>query len=120
MAGQTDYASGNQYTVADTQTEAIPPENPVDPLKDILRDLRKSMQQGMPAGNDYGIDDPLKEELDAIRIQQKSRLTEVSGQKERHKTLLFGADKWEMCIRDSSYTNRDAILQLPRHLRPLP
>ena len=94
MAGQTDYASGAQYAAADTQTEAIPPENPVDPLKDILRDLRKSMQHGIPAGNDYGIDDPLKEELDAIRVQQKSRLTEVSGQEERHETLLFGADKW--------------------------
>lgn len=94
MAGQTDYASGDQYAAADTQTEAIPPENPVDPLKDILRDLRKSMQHGIPAGNDYGIDDPLKEELDAIRVQQKSRLTEVSGQEERHETLLFGADKW--------------------------
>ena len=94
MAGQTDYASGDQYAAADTQTEAIPPENPVDPLKDILRDLRKSMQQGIPAGNDYGIDDPLKEELDAVRVQQKSRLTEVSDQEERHETLLFGADKW--------------------------
>ena len=52
------------------------------------------MQHGIPAGNDYGIDDPLKEELDAIRVQQKSRLTEVSGQEERHETLLFGADKW--------------------------
>lgn len=95
---QTEYISYDSYAAAgmqtEMQTESIPPENPVDLLKEILRDLRKSMRQGMPAGEDYGIADPIGEELEMIRSQQTTQLTDVSAQRERRKTLLFGADKW--------------------------
>ena len=73
---------------------AWPPENPVDPLKDILHDLRRSMVSGQPVFNDYDIADPLAAELEMIRQQQKTDRTQQSEQKERQKTLLFGADKW--------------------------
>ncbi len=80
--------------ITEKQMETIPPENPVDPLKDILRNLRKSLPQNTHATYDYGIDDPLKEELDDIRAKQSAQATLPSSQDDRQKTLLFGADKW--------------------------
>ncbi len=70
------------------------PENPVDPLKDIIRQLRTKMagRSQSPIQEDYGIDDPLEKELGEIRAD----LTEMdSFQKAKRKvTLPFGADKW--------------------------
>jgi peptide/nickel transport system permease protein len=43
-----------------------------------------------PAQDDYGIQDPIGPELAAIR----KSLTEISQEKAKHGTLVFGADKW--------------------------
>lgn len=72
------------------------PENPRDPLRDVIRKLRKDIQEQRPSGaaavQDYGIKDPLQADLDAIRAKRQA-----SGEKSqttREQTLLFGADKW--------------------------
>lgn len=72
----------------------VPPENPVDPLKDIIRDLRKEVSKGQPSTETYGIEDPLKTEMEEIRSQQSLEETAVSDDSGRLKTLPFGADKW--------------------------
>ncbi|MCL1886733.1 MAG: ABC transporter permease [Betaproteobacteria bacterium] len=72
----------------------IPPENPVDPLRDIIRQLRSEManQPQVPVMNDYGIPDPLEKELAEIRSAMKDG--GVASGVERKATLPFGADKW--------------------------
>lgn len=72
----------------------LPPENPVDPLRDVLRKLRKSMSPGQAVFDDYGIADPLQEELDTIRQAQQSDGIIAGSGEARRKTLPFGADKW--------------------------
>ncbi len=72
----------------------VPPENPVDPLKDIIRDLRKKVSTGQFSTETYGIEDPLKTEMEEIRSQQSLEETAVSDDSGRLKTLPFGADKW--------------------------
>lgn len=72
----------------------VPPENPVDPLKDIIRDLRKEVSTGQFSTETYGIEDPLKTEMEEIRSQQSLEETAVSDDSGRLKTLPFGADKW--------------------------
>ncbi len=72
----------------------VPPENPVDPLKDIIRDLRKEVSTGQFSTETYGIKDPLKTEMEEIRSQQSLEETAVSDDSGRLKTLPFGADKW--------------------------
>lgn len=82
--------NGNIATV-----EAAPPENPLDPLADVIRTLRasKTIAPSTPVvANDYGIVDPLQQELTEIR----SKLAR-DGSKAivaRKLTLPFGADKW--------------------------
>jgi len=70
------------------------PENPVDPLRDVIRQLRAEMvaQPSASVVNDYGIADPLEKELAEIRASMKEAGTESSH--ERKETLPFGADKW--------------------------
>lgn len=70
-----------------------PPENPLDPLKDILRELRGTSSSSQAAAvNDYGIKDPLEKEMTEIRAElAKSGVAAVG---ERKQTLVFGADKW--------------------------
>jgi peptide/nickel transport system permease protein len=75
--------------------EAPPPENPLDPLAEIIRTLRasKTVAPSTPVvANDYGIVDPLQQELTEIRtkLAQDGSKAIVA----RKLTLPFGADKW--------------------------
>ncbi|QER40328.1 ABC transporter permease [Acinetobacter suaedae] len=76
------------------QTEALP-ENPVDPLKDILQELNADIVQ-QHANNtsidDYGVIDPLAEDMWAINQQLGGQI--LDQQQELKTTLAFGADKW--------------------------
>jgi len=78
----------------DIEMEAPPPENPLDPLATIIRELRASSAppSATTAINDYGIRDPLENEMAQIRTE----LGRVSAkvQVERKASLPFGADKW--------------------------
>lgn len=94
-------AQAAQGHAMSSQPEAPPPENPVDPLKDILRELRADMAgavqpateaAGKGADSDYGIADPLEKELAEIRSDLSK--AGVKTVKERRQTLPFGADKW--------------------------
>ncbi|PUA16631.1 ABC transporter permease [Glaciimonas sp. PCH181] len=80
---------------AGTVTEAPPPENPLDPLADILRKLRASNTVSLTVpivANDYGIVDPLQQEMTAIRAKlAQGGATAITARK---LTLPFGADKW--------------------------
>lgn len=91
---QTGYTADEQAETDAVPVREVPPENPVDPLKDIIRDLRKEVSTGQPAAETYGIEDPLKTEMDEIRSQQSLEETAVSDDDGRLKTLPFGADKW--------------------------
>lgn len=91
--------SDNAAEVAEAEADAVPvrevpPENPVDPLKDIIRDLRKEVSGGQLSTETYGIEDPLKAEMEEIRSQQSKEETAVPDESGRQKTLPFGADKW--------------------------
>jgi peptide/nickel transport system permease protein len=78
-------AGGSQALAAE---EVPPPENPLDPLKDIIRELRG----GAAAPVDmYGVTDPLEKEMAEIRAQLGNTTAKVA---ERKATLPFGADKW--------------------------
>lgn len=73
--------------------EAPPPENPLDPLLDVIRELRQQLKSDAPVvANDYGIADPLAAEMAEIYAElAKSGQAVVT---ERATTLPFGADKW--------------------------
>ncbi|MFJ2987615.1 ABC transporter permease [Collimonas sp. NPDC087041] len=93
IGAQTDAERG--FSSNDTIKEAPPPENPVDPLRDILRDLRKSTTAAPPppvVANDYGIADPLADEMTEIRADLAKK--GASATLIRKPTLPFGADKW--------------------------
>ncbi len=74
------------------------PENPRDPLRDVIRQLRKEIREHRPstgpAVQDYGIKDPLQADLDAIRSQRQQQDAGNDRAGIRQETLLFGADKW--------------------------
>lgn len=75
------------------QTEAPPPDNPLDPLADILRQLRKIPDSQIPViVDDYGIADPLAKEMSEIYAELAK--TGKASVAERVTTLPFGADKW--------------------------
>ena len=76
------------------QAEAPPPENPLDPLKDVIRELRASGgTAAVPAVvDDYGIKDPLAQEMAEIRAELSKKGAQAAT--ERKATLPFGADKW--------------------------
>ncbi|AEK63006.1 ABC transporter permease [Collimonas fungivorans] len=93
MGAQTDAERG--FSDNDAVVEAPPPENPVDPLRDILRDLRKSGTVAIAppvVANDYGIADPLAAEMAEIRADLAKKGGSVVLA--RKPTLPFGADKW--------------------------
>lgn len=72
-------------------TEAPPPENPLDPLKDILRELR-GQSTSSPADVDmYGVTDPLAKDMAEIRTKLGNTAGKAAARKA---TLPFGADKW--------------------------
>ncbi|MBR7793595.1 ABC transporter permease [Undibacterium sp. FT147W] len=73
-------------------TQASPAENPLDPLKDVLRDLRQKTSGQTEPLDFYGINDPLAKEMADINAAlAKSGKAVVA---ERANTLPFGADKW--------------------------
>ncbi len=79
-------------TSVDKRLDGPPPENPFDPLADVIRELRATITPAAPAVNDYGIPDPLEKELSEIRRElDKSAKKAVT---QRQTTLPFGADKW--------------------------
>jgi peptide/nickel transport system permease protein len=67
-------------------------ENPLDPLKDVLRELRQKTSGQTESLDFYGISDPLAKEMaDINSALEKSGKAIVA---ERASTLPFGADKW--------------------------
>jgi peptide/nickel transport system permease protein len=82
---------------SEAEVNLPPPENPLDPLKDVIRELRAEMNKGAAAtanaeaNNDYGIKDPLEKEMNEIRAAQPNKAKTVA---QRLETLPFGADKW--------------------------
>ena len=77
----------------DTVATTPPPENPLDPLRDVLRELRAAPSVAQPPIiNDYGIADPLQKEMDEIRATLAGKGAAVAAV--RRETLPFGADKW--------------------------
>lgn len=74
--------------------EALP-ENPVDPLKDVIKELNTEIATEQASGGAidyYGIQDPLAEDMKAIDQQLGGHL--LDQQSELKQTLPFGADKW--------------------------
>lgn len=94
VGSQSSYTADELAETDAVPVREIPPENPVDPLKDIIRDLRKEVSKGQASTETYGIEDPLKTEMEEIRSQQSLEETAVSDDSGRLKTLPFGADKW--------------------------
>jgi peptide/nickel transport system permease protein len=73
--------------------EAPPPENPRDPLADVIRQLRAERNDEQSGAIDYyGIKDPLQKEMDEIRHELAKHGKKVA--QARKSTLPFGADKW--------------------------
>jgi peptide/nickel transport system permease protein len=72
------------------------PENPLDPLKDVLRQLRAQPGNAPPPVNDYGIADPIGPELAEIRsaIAANDKTSGKPIEAARRATLPLGADKW--------------------------
>ena len=78
----------------DQQDEAVP-DNPRDPLGPVIRRLRaeRDAEKGRASVLDYyGINDPLAQEIAALRAGQGTAGPAVVA--ERRATLPFGADKW--------------------------
>ena len=74
--------------------EALP-ENPVDPLKDVIKELNTEIATEQASGGAidyYGIQDPLAEDMKAIDQQLGGHL--LDQQSELKQTLPFGAEKW--------------------------
>ncbi|MBS1169839.1 MAG: binding--dependent transport system inner rane component family protein [Burkholderiaceae bacterium] len=98
IGAQADAGSGGE---AEPAAAEEPPENPLDPLKDVIRELRMEMGEanvtasaGESVGSEdsYGIADPLQAELAEIRgVQSSAAMHPASARKV---TLPFGADKW--------------------------
>jgi peptide/nickel transport system permease protein len=78
-------------------TPEVPPDNPLDPLRDVIHQLRSEMgtlpttDAGAPV-DDYGIADPLQKEMDEIHASLATRAAKSVLIK--RDTLPFGADKW--------------------------
>ena len=80
---------------ANTESAATLPENPVDPLKDVIQQLNAEIQaerQGSAAIDRYGMIDPLAEDMRQIDQQLGGHL--LDQKQELKTTLPFGADKW--------------------------
>ncbi len=78
-----------------TETTAALPENPVDPLKDVIQQLNaeiQAKQHGSSAIDNYGMLDPLDADMQAINQQLGGHL--LDQQQQLKTTLPFGADKW--------------------------
>lgn len=80
---------------ANTESAATLPENPVDPLKDVIQQLNAEIQaeqQSSSAIDRYGMIDPLAEDMRQIDQQLGGHL--LDQKQELKTTLPFGADKW--------------------------
>lgn len=87
-------------TQSETQkVEAAVPENPVDPLKDVIRELNAEIaaEQGVGGAIDYyGVVDPLAEDMKAIDQALDGHL--LDQQAELKQSLILGADKWGQSV----------------------
>jgi len=84
----------DQMKDSSQKTEALP-ENPVDPLKDVIQQLNAEIQaeqQGSSVIDNYGVVDPLAEDMQQIDQQLGGHL--LDQKQELKTTLPFGADKW--------------------------
>ncbi|WP_332604252.1 ABC transporter permease [Acinetobacter sp. ESBL14] len=80
---------------SNSETTAALPENPVDPLKDVIQQLNAEIQaeqQGGSVIDNYGMVDPLAEDMQQIDQQLGGHL--LDQKQELKTTLPFGADKW--------------------------
>ena len=78
---------------AGSSSEAeAPPENPLDPLKDIIRELRAQDDDTVVVLSDSGVVDPLEKEMAEIRAELAKKTGKAHVKK--LETLPFGADKW--------------------------
>lgn len=78
-----------------TESTVTLPENPVDPLKDVIQQLNaeiQAKQHGSSAIDNYGMLDPLAADMQAINQQLGGHL--LDQQQQLKTTLPFGADKW--------------------------
>lgn len=94
-------------------TSELPGTNPLDPLADDIAaiNIERGQHEGMPATaradgqpspDDFGIADPLADELREIHAAQTAQntphatplLPQKAATTERQATLLFGGDKW--------------------------
>ena len=84
----------DQMKDSSQKIEALP-ENPVDPLKDVIQQLNaeiRAEQQGSSVIDNYGVVDPLAEDMLQIDKQLGGHL--LDQKQELKTTLPFGADKW--------------------------
>lgn len=84
----------DQMKDSSQKIEALP-ENPVDPLKDVIQQLNAEIQaeqQGSSVIDNYGVVDPLAEDMQQIDQQLVGHL--LDQKQELKTTLPFGADKW--------------------------
>ena len=85
----------NETITKETAQAQALPENPVDPLKDVMRELNVEIAKEQATGGAidyYGVTDPLAEDMQAIDQQLDGHL--LDQQVELKQTLPFGADKW--------------------------
>ncbi|WP_445115838.1 ABC transporter permease [Acinetobacter sp. WZC-1] len=88
----------NLHSLNETGDSSMPkealPENPVDPLKDVIHELKAQIanEQGSQAIDYYGVVDPLAADMQEINQQLGGHL--MDQQQQLKTTLLFGADKW--------------------------
>jgi len=86
--------ASDQIKDSSQKIEALP-ENPVDPLKDVIQQLNTEIQaeqQGGSVIDNYGVVDPLAEDMQQIDQQLGGHL--LDQKQELKTTLPFGADKW--------------------------
>ena len=84
----------DQMKDSSQKTEALP-ENPVDPLKDVIQQLNAEIQaeqHGSSVIDNYGVVDPLAEDM--LQIDQQLGGHLLDQKQELKTTLPFGADKW--------------------------
>ena len=94
-APPTFLGADTEPATATTETKATLPENPVDPLKDVIQQLNADIQaeqQSSSVIDNYGVVDPLAEDMQQIDQQLGGHL--LDQKQELKTTLPFGADKW--------------------------
>ncbi|HEY5800186.1 MAG TPA: ABC transporter permease [Burkholderiaceae bacterium] len=86
-------AGSDPAAVAADQLAAVP-DNPVDPLADVIRELRGQLgnTSAPPIVDDTGVADPLAKEIAELRTSLKQAGADQTYV--RKATLPFGADKW--------------------------